>query len=477
MAGALKVSLTLALAASQVTAEKGCYRVQQTMEQWTTKYPTNLPSQPHYSQMVLTMHNSKYKMSAVGEHASTGLELLAESGDTNDIVLEIARDANALMPYRGIPILQSGVTEAVVNNVQENKKRGFADFTMEADSKFPEISAATMIAPSPDWYAFGTTTGLYKDGAFQPATIEMYAYDAGTDSGATYTAPNSETRPQGKVTELASGIEGTDTGKRHMMTLKLTPVCCVTASQVMEQWTTMYEDNMAAINAVNTPHYSSMVATAFGAANPIHTLGQTASTGLQNLAESGNPAVLVAEIKTAGGNGFEPSEGAVVLPPIRSTLPAQGMQGNRGFADFRLVLSEAQPKVAFATMIAPSPDWYAAGEGSPFVSSTYSSGIASPPTDIPLYAYDAGTDAGASYLPAGGDMPETTKKAVSEITDSLRISGVKAPLSGKKHMMTIRLTPDPTCDRVTGVTSKAATSLSLGLVTFLAAAFACNARP
>ena len=53
-----------------------------------------------------------------------------------------------------------------------------------------------MIAPSPDWFVGVDSLNLYEDGAFvDEKTVVLYAYDAGTDSGTTYTSPDDPTDP------------------------------------------------------------------------------------------------------------------------------------------------------------------------------------------------------------------------------------------------------------------------------------------
>ena len=56
-----------------------------------------------------------------------------------------------------------------------------------------------MIAPSPDWFVGVSALSLLEDGAWvDEKVIELFPYDAGTDSGASYTSPNLPTgSPEG----------------------------------------------------------------------------------------------------------------------------------------------------------------------------------------------------------------------------------------------------------------------------------------
>jgi hypothetical protein len=53
-----------------------------------------------------------------------------------------------------------------------------------------------MIAPSPDWFIGVNSLTLFENGSFvEEKTVILYAYDAGTDSGTTYTSPDLPTEP------------------------------------------------------------------------------------------------------------------------------------------------------------------------------------------------------------------------------------------------------------------------------------------
>ena len=57
-----------------------------------------------------------------------------------------------------------------------------------------------MIAPSPDWFVGITGMSLYGDeGWIEERVVDLYPYDAGTDSGTSYTSPN-------EPTEVREGI-------------------------------------------------------------------------------------------------------------------------------------------------------------------------------------------------------------------------------------------------------------------------------
>ena len=65
-----------------------------------------------------------------------------------------------------------------------------------------------MIAPSPDWFIATRNVELYKDGEWQESlTIPARLYDAGTDSGETFTAANDDTNPKEPIVGLENQPE------------------------------------------------------------------------------------------------------------------------------------------------------------------------------------------------------------------------------------------------------------------------------
>jgi len=54
-----------------------------------------------------------------------------------------------------------------------------------------------MIAPSPDWFVGVSALALFEDGRWVgERRIDLVPWDAGTDSGSTFTSPDQATPPQ-----------------------------------------------------------------------------------------------------------------------------------------------------------------------------------------------------------------------------------------------------------------------------------------
>jgi hypothetical protein len=67
-----------------------------------------------------------------------------------------------------------------------------------------------MIAPSPDWYLAIRDIELYEEDKWvTEKTVEVGVYDAGTDAGQTFSAPNKiENKPIQKITTPPLAVNG-----------------------------------------------------------------------------------------------------------------------------------------------------------------------------------------------------------------------------------------------------------------------------
>ena len=66
-----------------------------------------------------------------------------------------------------------------------------------------------MIAPSPDWFVGVDSISLIENNNWvEEKTISLTLFDAGTDSGESYSSQNENTNP----TELISKLEASDIG-------------------------------------------------------------------------------------------------------------------------------------------------------------------------------------------------------------------------------------------------------------------------
>lgn len=66
------------------------------------------------------------------------------------------------------------------------------------------MSFMVRIVPSPDWFVGVDSINLCDGDKWKESvTLELFPYDAGTDSGFTFSSPNFETIPQDRITQVS----------------------------------------------------------------------------------------------------------------------------------------------------------------------------------------------------------------------------------------------------------------------------------
>jgi hypothetical protein len=150
-------------------------------------HPTDFPPNPHFSGLIGAAHRPHVRLWQVGGLASPGIKNMAETGVKGPLGAEIdgliaAGDACVQISGEGIHLSPGEVT-----------------VVFEASKDCPAVSVVTMIAPSPDWFVGVSALSLLEGGAWvDEKVVELFPYDAGTDSGASYTSPNlPTTSPEG----------------------------------------------------------------------------------------------------------------------------------------------------------------------------------------------------------------------------------------------------------------------------------------
>lgn len=158
---------------------------------WTAKthpveYPEgNLIGGPHFSGLIGATHNGRYALFREGTKPTPGLEKLSEEGKHAPLDAEIRAaiaKGKAGMLFETGPIREDMGSETVAVTVS---------------SRFPHVSAVAMIAPSPDWFAGAANVNLMEGGQWvAKKSVDLYAYDAGSDDGMTYKAADRDNEPK-----------------------------------------------------------------------------------------------------------------------------------------------------------------------------------------------------------------------------------------------------------------------------------------
>ena len=134
-------------------------------------------------------------------------------------------------------------------------------------------------------------------------------------------------------------------------------------------------------NFPSNPHFSPLVAAVHSSDVGFWELGDTASHGMESMAETGGTQMLAGEIRPHYPR-------SVLRLILRSVVQSPGSD------TFEVVVHERFPLVTFVTMLGPSPDWFA---GVTSLSLMDPGGAWVERLEVALYPLDAGTDSGTSY--------------------------------------------------------------------------------
>ncbi|XP_017547463.1 spondin-2a isoform X1 [Pygocentrus nattereri] len=156
------------------------------------QYPLFRPP-AQWSKLVAVTHNDQYRLWQEGALSSPGVQHFAELGVTMELVkgAKEARKMKAVSSmYRtaGIP---SGI--------------GHSSTELVLHPRSPLLSLMVKVIPSPDWFVGVDSLNLCEGGQWkQEVTFDLHPFDAGTDSGFTFSSPNFPTTPPENITMITS---------------------------------------------------------------------------------------------------------------------------------------------------------------------------------------------------------------------------------------------------------------------------------
>ena len=160
-----------------------------------TTHPVDFPPDPHFSDLVGASHKSSVSFWQEGGIASSGIEAMAEEGATATLINEVD---SAII---------AGIADQVLLGDYISSSPGSTSFEFDLSPDFSEVTLVSMIAPSPDWFVGVSGLELCENGVWvNSKSVDLFAYDAGTDSGTTYTSDNADTNPQEAISQLTTGI-------------------------------------------------------------------------------------------------------------------------------------------------------------------------------------------------------------------------------------------------------------------------------
>ncbi len=167
---------------------------------WTPETHPDFPSGAHFTGLIGGTHGSDVAFWEPDSLASPGIRNMAETGSKSPLNAEV----NAA--------ITAGTAENLLSGGGLSATPGSVTLRFSASLDFPLVSLVSMIAPSPDWFVGVHGLSLLVDGQWAAdLTVELPPYDAGTDSGGTFTSGNVETFPPAPISRITGpplGAEG-----------------------------------------------------------------------------------------------------------------------------------------------------------------------------------------------------------------------------------------------------------------------------
>jgi len=171
---------------------------------WNVTNHSSLPNNAHWSPLSGATHKNPNDILEFGAIAPTtnGIKDIAETGNTTNFSDEI--DA-IIAAGNADQYLQQGFAPFAGNNSVSTLN----DVTVSED--FPLITLVSMVAPSPDWFVAVNNLDLrsgnnaVNNGWKDTFTLDVFAYDSGTDSGINYTTGDMPTEPREPIS-MVSGF-------------------------------------------------------------------------------------------------------------------------------------------------------------------------------------------------------------------------------------------------------------------------------
>lgn len=137
----------------------------------------------------------------------------------------------------------------------------------------------------------------------------------------------------------------------------------------------------------NAPHLTAFVGATHHGRYTLFRDGDTASSGLESVAERGRTRIVTAELESQKERG---RIGSILIGPALSTVP--------GEISLEFETTERHSRVSFVSMIAPSTDWFTGFEVVLRAEEGWTDRVS-----VPLFVWDAGTDHGTTFTDPGMD--------------------------------------------------------------------------
>ncbi len=187
---AVVIPLTVSIAEAQTTHYQVTFNTTWTAETHPDAYPTNA----HFSGLVGGTHNESVSFWQEGMLASLGIKQMAEWGSQNTLLAEVQTS------------IDSGQAESTISGSPLWIVPGSTSVDIALNPEFSLLTLVAMIAPSPDWFVGVRNLNLMAGGQWvDEIVVELYPWDAGTDSGSSYTSGDQVTSPPVPIFPITEG--------------------------------------------------------------------------------------------------------------------------------------------------------------------------------------------------------------------------------------------------------------------------------
>ncbi|XP_068596656.1 spondin-2a [Brachionichthys hirsutus] len=156
------------------------------------QYPLFRPP-AQWSKLMAVSHNRHFHLWEEGVPAGAGLRSFAELG----LTVELMKAAKEARKRRHVGAMYR--TAGIPNGI------GHSSTELLVLPRSSLLSLMVKIIPSPDWFVGVDSLNLCQDNQWkQEVTIDLRPFDAGTDSGFTFSSPNFPTSPPDNITKITS---------------------------------------------------------------------------------------------------------------------------------------------------------------------------------------------------------------------------------------------------------------------------------
>lgn len=173
---------------------------------WNSTDHGILEKRSHWSKLVGATHKTENTFWSLGEKATTGVKDIAEKGDNTIFNNEVT---TAISNFEAEQYIDGNSLDTATGTITIHD--------LIVDKDYPLLTLLSMIAPSPDWFIGVNSVKLTDDNSnwIPLISLDLFAYDAGTDSGVGYNSSNLVTNPFQNISSLKNVDPFTDKKLEH----------------------------------------------------------------------------------------------------------------------------------------------------------------------------------------------------------------------------------------------------------------------